>query len=253
MNLSPKKAPGTRKVVSVGPETEKRAPGAKVIKFKYWRPLAVALLAVSAQVYNEDWSPINSAQVPKETNSTVLESHGSSFDQEAPQNLLFGSFTIKEPQDSPDKIISQSISQTPVNPQAPIDQSPTAAPDQNNDAKIQALGYSNPTQENNPQELEAQKVSRVKIWLTSAGWPQDLQDQAVVVVKCESTYNPIAKNGSFKGLFGLDENWFKYFGVDPELWADPEVNARVAYQVYQYDLERNQAPWTQWDPACRPK
>ena len=237
----------------MGPETKNARPSAKKIKYNWWRPVAVLVLAASQVAISEGQS----------TPQVDILSNRANYQDQLPEDLiqavsqidsrLLGSFSISQLQDSPDKIISQSISQTPVNPQAPIDQLPTAAPDQNNDAKIQALGYSNPTPENNSQESEAQKVSRVKTWLTAAGWPEELHDQAVVVVKCESTYNPIAKNGSFKGLFGLDENWFKYFGVDPELWADPEVNARVAYQVYQYDLERNQAPWTQWDPACRPK
>jgi len=90
-------------------------------------------------------------------------------------------------------------------------------------------------------------------WLTVAGWPEELIPQALAVIKCESTYNPnaVSPNRLYYGLFGLDKMWFRYAGEDFDKWADPVINARVAYKTYLYDIiEKNQAPWTQW--GCKP-
>ena len=240
-------------MVSVGPETKNARPSAIKFKSNWWRPLAVLVLATSQAAISEGQSTpqvdalSNRAnyqdQLPKDFLEAIAEIN----------TRLSGSFSIKELQDSLDKIIARSTSQSPISTQATIDQSQTINIEQSDDIKIQALGYGDSSQDNITQETEEEKISRVKNWLTAAGWPEELQDQAVVIVKCESTYNPNAANGKFKGLFGLDENWFKYFGYDPEQWNDPALNARVALQVYQYDLQRNQPPWYQWDPFCRPK
>jgi hypothetical protein len=89
--------------------------------------------------------------------------------------------------------------------------------------------------------------------LVEAGWPAALHAQALAVAWCESMWSPNADGdqGRSKGLFQLNEStWFRYAGEDPERWADPLVNARVAWATYQYDIGRGYEPWTQW--SCKP-
>jgi len=92
--------------------------------------------------------------------------------------------------------------------------------------------------------------------LELAGWPRELWAEARAVV-CgignqsgfpwgESNCHPASRNGESLGLFQLWSGWFPYFGEDVSQWDDPVVNARTAWKVYQYDLGRGQAPWTQW-------
>jgi len=92
--------------------------------------------------------------------------------------------------------------------------------------------------------------------LELAGWPRELWAQAKAVT-CgignqsgypwgESNCHPGSRNGESLGLFELWAGWFPYFGEDVNQWADPVVNARTAWNVYQYDIDRGQAPWTQW-------
>jgi hypothetical protein len=44
--------------------------------------------------------------------------------------------------------------------------------------------------------------------------------------------------------------WFPWAGEDPERWADPVVNARVALRVVERDLALGRDAWAQW--SCRP-
>lgn len=92
----------------------------------------------------------------------------------------------------------------------------------------------------------------IKIWLSQGGWPQELHDEALRVVFCESRNKPWEKspNGLYRGLFGLSKLWFDYSGEDWETWSDPVINAKVAYITYLYDIAKNQKPWTQW--SCKP-
>lgn len=89
--------------------------------------------------------------------------------------------------------------------------------------------------------------------LAEAGWPVDLWGQAKAVAWCESRWSPYAvgDGGASRGVFQLNvATWFRYAGEDPAQWADPVVNARVAWATYQYDLGRSYAPWKQW--TCKP-
>ena len=88
-------------------------------------------------------------------------------------------------------------------------------------------------------------------FLQAAGWATELIPAALQVAWCESKWSPYAlgDSGRSKGWFQLAELWFSYAGEDPEQWSDPLVNARTALAVYQYDLSRSRAPWTQW--SCR--
>lgn len=90
----------------------------------------------------------------------------------------------------------------------------------------------------------------VRIIATVAGWPDELLDDVAEVAWCESRNDPLAVNGSFRGLMQLYSLWFDYGGIDPALWADPVVNMRAALVAYQYDMDHGYQPWTQWQ--CRP-
>lgn len=86
-----------------------------------------------------------------------------------------------------------------------------------------------------------------------AGWPEGLHDAALRVAWCESKWSPYAvgDGGASVGWFQLNQaTWFPYAGEDIELWADPLVNARVAWATYLYDIDRGYAPWAQW--SCKP-
>lgn len=88
--------------------------------------------------------------------------------------------------------------------------------------------------------------------LTEAGWPVELHDQALAVSWCESKWSSaVGDGGNSLGIFQLNKDtWFTYAGEDPEMWADPLVNARVAWATYQYDIGRGYMPWKQW--SCKP-
>lgn len=89
--------------------------------------------------------------------------------------------------------------------------------------------------------------------LKEAGWPDALISEALAVTWCESKWSPYASgdSGRSMGLFQVNlQTWFRYAGEDPERWADPVINARVALATYGYDLGRGYRPWTQW--SCKP-
>lgn len=88
--------------------------------------------------------------------------------------------------------------------------------------------------------------------LQAAGWPSELIPQALAVAWCESKWSPGASgdSGRSRGWFQLNvATWFPYADEDPAMWADPLVNARVAWATYNYDLSRGQRAWQQW--SCR--
>lgn len=91
--------------------------------------------------------------------------------------------------------------------------------------------------------------AEVRAVLVAAGWPEGLIPQALAVSFCESRWSPYAAgdSGRSMGLFQVNlGTWFPYAGEDPAMWADPVVNARVAWATYNYDISRGQAPWKQW-------
>ena len=91
------------------------------------------------------------------------------------------------------------------------------------------------------------------VLLAEAGWPEHLVGAAMRVAWCESKWSPyaIGDGGRSLGLFQLAVAlWFDYAHEDPEQWADPLVNARTAWAVYQYDEARGQLPFAQW--TCQP-
>ena len=224
----------------MGPETEIARPSAKKFKKNWWRPLAVVVIATWAQVYNEDQASINSDHSPRGTrhNQTlnpeeliknldrtlVLPSNSFPLD-ELRQEIK--TFRIRELEQRSSSQIKPELSK--------------ATPEEN--VRVHALS------------VDSSPVSNsARLWLTTAGWSPELIAEAGEVTKCESSNQPdvINPKGPYYGLFQLEENWFDYAGEDFNKWSDPVVNARVGLKVYQYDLERGQAPWTQWDPKCRP-
>lgn len=100
-----------------------------------------------------------------------------------------------------------------------------------------------------PDQLTREEAIAV---LEAAGWPTELHEQALAVIRCESNFRPgaIGDGGNSVGMFQLAWLWFGYAGEDASLWSDPVVNARTAYATYRYDLGRGQAPWQQW--TCKP-
>lgn len=89
--------------------------------------------------------------------------------------------------------------------------------------------------------------------LLRAGWPESLHNEALAVAWCESRWSPgvVGDGGDSVGLFQLNlATWFPYAGEDASQWADPLVNARVAWATYQYDIGRGYSPWKQW--TCKP-
>jgi hypothetical protein len=83
-----------------------------------------------------------------------------------------------------------------------------------------------------------------------AGWPGDLHDDLVAVARCESSLRPNAQTAWAYGIMQLVPSWFDYAGTEFESWTDPVVNLQAAYAVYLYDINRGNAPWTQW--VCKP-
>lgn len=87
-------------------------------------------------------------------------------------------------------------------------------------------------------------------------WPIEWREQAKSVAFCESRWHPESTNGVMLGLFQLSDTqqgwvgWWGYFGFDPKRYAEPRYNAQLALLVFEYDLARNQPPWTQW--TCKP-
>ncbi len=88
--------------------------------------------------------------------------------------------------------------------------------------------------------------------LIVAGWPHELLEDAMRVAWCESRWSPYARGdgGNSVGIFQLHNGWFGYAGEDPANWGSAEVNARVAYSVYRYDISRGYTEWKQW--SCKP-
>lgn len=115
-------------------------------------------------------------------------------------------------------------------------------------------------------ESTASQPQPIYQWLTAAGWPDHLLVAAASVAWCESRYRPgdIGDHGKAYGLFQIHQHqnpdgsvawgWWQYFDLISYwldgLWADPVHNAKVAYMIYQYDIDRGYAPWTQW--TCKP-
>lgn len=90
----------------------------------------------------------------------------------------------------------------------------------------------------------------VEYWrpLVAAYWPADTVDRALCLIDLESRGDPNADNprSTARGLFQiLGSLWAPYFGVSPDDLYNPEVNVRLARQIY--DLQG----WSAWTPYIR--
>lgn len=133
----------------------------------------------------------------------------------------------------------------PTNTQAP---SPTPALPVPTRASVQAQAVATAPPTSAPvTEGEAQ----MRAWLAQAGWTAELIPKALAVSWCESHWIPTNSNGLYVGLFQISQHsnatikgsWFAYFGFEDAQWADPVVNASVAYLIWLY------GGWAQW-PVC---
>lgn len=101
-------------------------------------------------------------------------------------------------------------------------------------------------------EAEARAV------LTEAGWPIELHDQALAVAcgignrsgftSGESGCRPgaVGDGGNSLGFFQLWYGWARYCGIPIDALLDALENARCAYRVYLYDIEKGYGAWKQW-------
>ena len=89
---------------------------------------------------------------------------------------------------------------------------------------------------------------QIEAILTESGWPLELLWEAKSVAKGESNWRPtaIGDGGNSLGLFQLWTGWFGYCKEEIAHWMNPLVNSRVAWCVYNYDINRGQEPWSQW-------
>lgn len=171
------------------------------------------------------------ATAPLQTDSAVESSAGEQFD-----SLLRATPTPEWPPE-------EELFPEPVEP---VD----ADPDKGDDEAAGATGESGAAEGfvysgGRLSEAEVRALAR------QAGWPESTLNELVQVAWCESRYDPAATNGpAISGLMQLHRMWFDYAGTDLGLWSDPLVNLRVARAVYQYDIDRGHAPWTQWE--CKP-
>ena len=292
----------------MGPESEKRAPGAINFKKNWWRFPASAAVTLAVVVYNEENQPINTPPSNPESTNNIL-SVDNDFIPTWKSQLISSSVQVRTIEEKTE--VLQTI-QEELQSEKPAEEIPkeyTVKPGDSlsriaeeiygTDQLWRALAHVNNipipdiiyvgTQLNIPSKNEAETIMNffpppristprpteseilivasvhvpvanreysgfIQDWLTDAGWPEELLVQAKRVTFCESSHRPnaIRPNGRYFGLFQLEKNWFDYFGEDFSQWANPVVNARVGYQTYRYDTDRNQVPWTQWDPACRP-
>jgi hypothetical protein len=230
---------------SVGPETEKRAPSAKNFKSNFWRPIAALILVVSSQaVYNEEYPHGN--QDSKVVNSSQVITEGQVIQYKKDASSQIDSVLIadlKEQGNTIDIFIQDLVSEAQAM-DTEVDQPPENIVEENSSDQLVVASIT----------LSAIEFlsGQIEDWLIEAGWPHGLLGQAKIVVLCESTNRPhvVNPNGLYFGLFQLGKNWFDYFGEDFSQWSNPVVNARVAYKVYQYDIEKGNPPWKQWD--CKP-
>jgi len=87
--------------------------------------------------------------------------------------------------------------------------------------------------------------------LRKNGWENEMIEQAIKVVQCESGWNAESRNGNYVGLFQLEiGTWFRYANEDSNMWNDPDTNARVGWQVILYDRGKGYSEWAQWQ--CKP-
>ena len=85
--------------------------------------------------------------------------------------------------------------------------------------------------------------------LVETYFPASEVDNALTVAFCESRFNPLARNGSHRGIFQLAGFWWRSFNMDA---YDPVANVYMAYQVWLQGHPRaGSGPnWGHW--VCQP-
>ncbi|MDP2632908.1 MAG: hypothetical protein Q8P25_04290 [Candidatus Curtissbacteria bacterium] len=223
---------------SVGPEkTEIRATSAKKFKNILWRPIAiVAIAATSSGQAEAQFTPAINYLSNRQTLTIPAE-----FDS---INLITTLLTNQE-------IVTQAEEIPAITDREDCKQISGTDYRSENERNFY-LENCSASYEETKKNVEVPTIELIVEWLKAGGWPEHLIRQAQSQVFCESRNDPVAisPNGLYKGLFGLSSMWFEYAGEDPEQWANPIINARVAWATYNYDLNRGQEPWTQWQ--CKP-
>ena len=80
-------------------------------------------------------------------------------------------------------------------------------------------------------------------------FPPSQVDNALIVIACESRFNPSARNGSHIGLFQIAGFWWRSFNLDP---YDPLLNVYMGWQIWLQGHPRaGDGPnWGHW--VCQP-
>ena len=97
------------------------------------------------------------------------------------------------------------------------------------------------------QQAAQDTVDRLKdnprVYLQWLGIKQGLSqweiDRLSAIITCESTWNPGASNGQYKGLFQMGRNEFATYGTGDPL--NPHDNIRAGIKLYQ---QRSFQPWS---------
>jgi hypothetical protein len=84
----------------------------------------------------------------------------------------------------------------------------------------------------------------------SVGWPESEMEELLDVAWCESRYRVDANGWGALGLMQIMPFWFESVGIDPALAFDAATNLRVAYHIYQNDLQKGYGEWASW--TCKP-
>lgn len=87
----------------------------------------------------------------------------------------------------------------------------------------------------------AQTPSEIESIVCSYDWPCG---QALSVMRCESSGDPMAYSAGNYGLFQLSAVHAGRVGGDPRAFFDAEVNVKTAFQIW---TEQGWRPW-----ACKP-
>jgi len=85
-------------------------------------------------------------------------------------------------------------------------------------------------------------------YLNLAGWPEELQEEAMKVIFCESGGDVYAENKETKdyGLFQVNYGWHKEKVISREALFSPSTNVSVALKIYK---RRGWLPWKASNPC----
>ena len=96
-------------------------------------------------------------------------------------------------------------------------------------------------------------ASQVRSLAAQAGFPEWELDTVVAKAWCESSFQPWVINGVMLGLMQISDRqgswqgWWEYFGFDTSRYADALYNLQLAKLIRDYEDERGQRPWGNWE------